>query len=263
MPAPVPETGRRQTQAPTRPRRFHLIGVGLPKTGTTTLAAIFARHRWGHEHAFEPCVDVLHRRLVGNGSDAEVAEAWLARDAEARLECDSASFHHYAAPLLPGMFPDARYVLTVRDPAAQAGSFVNMMVRNAARHGGTMPPWQRRMGALMIGDFDPALYADPEALTRALPSLADRYLDHWAAGIDRVVGALPRDRVLVLETGQLARSLPALAAHAGVPVDTLVPAHENAGPEKQDWLSTLPDLAERVAERCGSSQARMAAWRQG
>jgi hypothetical protein len=37
------------------PRRFHLIGVGLPRTGTTSLAHLFQPFRWGYEFLLAEC----------------------------------------------------------------------------------------------------------------------------------------------------------------------------------------------------------------
>jgi hypothetical protein len=41
------------------PCHFHLIGVGLPKTGTTSLANLFQRFRWGYEFLFPESVERL------------------------------------------------------------------------------------------------------------------------------------------------------------------------------------------------------------
>lgn len=260
----TPEPGRRSPpeETPDR-RRFHLIGVGLPKTGTTSLGAVFSRYRWGHEVDFERAIDVLHARLVGTATDADVGAAWGARDQHHQLECDSASFHHYAAPLLVDLFPDARFVWTLREPVDQIGSFLDMMVRNCARHGGTMPAWQVRIGELMIGAFEPSAYSSPERLQAALPDLTDRYLTHWATATERLLDCLPSERTLVLETEGLSQDLPRLAAWAGVPVETLTPAHENRAPARRGWLAGVPGLDDRVAHHCGATRTRVQAWLSG
>jgi hypothetical protein len=193
-------------------RRFHLIGVGLPKTGTTSLGAVFSRSRWGHEVDFERAIELV----------------W-----------------------------------TLREPVDQIGSFLDRMVRNCARHGGTMPAWQVRIGELMIGAFEPSAYSSPERLQAALPDLTDRYLAHWATATERLLDCLPTERTLVLETEGLSQDLPRLATWAGVPVETLTPAHENRAPARRGWLAGVPRLDDRVAHHCGATRARVQAWLSG
>lgn len=86
-------------------RRFHLIGVGLPKTGTTSLAYLFRPFRWGDEFLFAESVERLTAWRAGRlGHDG--MRCWLASRAEAgALELDSASFNHYFMDILVKLHP--------------------------------------------------------------------------------------------------------------------------------------------------------------
>lgn len=238
------------------PRRFHLLGVGLPKTGTTSLAGVFRGYRWGHELLFAESIEAIAAWRAGALDDAGMA-AWVAaRDEAGQLEVDSASFNHFVLALLVERHPTARFVYTRRDPVAWADSFLNMMLRNAARfapspaapEGRPWPAWQVSLGRLLAPSFEPAAFASPEALAPALPSLADELLAFHERETARIEALLPPDRTLVLATDDLTGSLAALADLAGVPLATLdaAGAHENRGEEKQGFTDLL---AQRRAGR--------------
>jgi hypothetical protein len=93
-------------------RRFYLIGVGLPKTGTTSLTYLFQRFRWGDEFLFAESVEHLIAWRDG-GLDRDDMRRWLALLAEAgALELDSASFNHYFLDILVELHPAGRFVYT-------------------------------------------------------------------------------------------------------------------------------------------------------
>jgi hypothetical protein len=123
--------GERGVPASLPPRRFHLIGVGLPKTGTTSLASLFQPFRWGDEFLFPESVE----RLIawkGGRLDRDVMRRWLAlRDEAGALELDSASFNHYFLDIMVELHPAARFVYTRRDAVSWADSFLNMVLRHS------------------------------------------------------------------------------------------------------------------------------------
>ena len=115
-------------------RRFHLVGVGLPKTGTTSLAHLFQPFRWGDEFLFAESVERLIAWRAGR-LDRDGMRRWLALRAEAgALELDSASFNHYFLDILVELHPTARFVYTRREAVSWADSFLNMVLRH-----GTVP----------------------------------------------------------------------------------------------------------------------------
>ena len=127
--------GERGVPASLPTRRFHLVGVGLPKTGTTSLAHLFQPFRWGDEFLFAESVERLIAWRAGR-LDRDGTRRWLALRAEAgALELDSASFNHYFLDILVELHPAARFVYTRRDAVSWADSFLNMVLRHGAYHG--------------------------------------------------------------------------------------------------------------------------------
>lgn len=234
--------------------------VGLPKTGSTTLAELFQRYRSGHEYRFE----AMAERLAAGATDAELRSLLLARDAEAALELDAATFHHFYVSTLVDLFPDARFILPIRAPRAWLDSLLAMMVRNRARYaGGQVPDWQVRLGRHMFGAYEPDAFRSEGALRAALPGLADRYLSFWSARTAATLAALPPTRRLLLRTEALSRVLPTLAAFAGVPLETLDGSahHQNRAPAGGPVTASLDPvwLERRVAEAWGAVPALLKA----
>jgi hypothetical protein len=226
-------------------RRFHLIGVGLPKTGTTSLAHLFQPFRWGYEFLIAESVV----RLIawkGGRLGHERMRRWLASRAEAgALELDSASFNHYFLDILVELYPAARFVYTRRDAVSWADSLLNMALWPGRYHRGQgWPEWQVALGRLMAPSFDPGRFVSPERLRPALRPLAEELLAFYARETPRIEAALPPERSLVIPTDGLSTSLDTLAEFAGVPRSALNVAgsHANRGQAKIPLVAALPDL---------------------
>ena len=249
--------GERGVPASLPTRRFHLIGVGLPKTGTTSLAHLFQPFRWGDEFLFAETVEHLIACRAGR-LDRDTMRRWLALRAEAgALELDSASFNHYFLDILVDMHPAARFVYTRRDAVSWADSFLNMVLRHGMHlRGQRWPEWQVELGRLMAPSFDPGQFTSLEHLRFALRPLAEELLGFYARETARIEAALPPERSLVIPTDGLSRSLDTLAAFAGLPRSALNEAgsHANRGHGKIPLVAALPDLP-HLLERNGLGAA--------
>jgi hypothetical protein len=237
--------GERGVPASLHPRRFHLIAVGLPKTGTTSLASLFQHFRWGDEFLFPESVERLIAWRAG-GLDRDVMRRWLAlRDEAGALELDSASFNHYFLDIMVELHPAARFVYTPRDAVSWADSFLNMVLRHSTYlRDHPWPEWQLALGRLMAPSFDPGHFASPVHLHLSLRPLAEELLGFYARETSRLEAELPPERSLVIPTEGLSTHLDTLAEFAGVPKSALNAAgsHENRGYGKIPLMAALPDL---------------------
>ena len=238
-------------------RRFHLIGVGLMKTGTTSLASLFRPFRWGYEFLV---AESIVRLIAWKGGrlDREGMRRWLAKRAEAgALELDSASFIHFFFDILVDLHPAARFVYTRRDAVSWADSLLNKAFWAAGHHRGQgWPNWQVAFFRLMAPSFDPGYLASPEHIRRALRPLAEELLGFYARETARIEAALPPERSLVIPPDSLSTHLDILAAFAGVPRSALNTAgsHANRGQGKIPLVAALPDLP-HLLERNGLGAA--------
>src|SRR5689334_21825647 len=118
LPIPLPDGARPA-------RRFHAINVGLPKTGTTSMAGIFSAYRSGHEFMFREMMTALGHRALGTMTDEEIRNLVVERDRLGYLEFDSVSFAWSYVDILSREYPDARFFLTIRDCYSWLDSILN------------------------------------------------------------------------------------------------------------------------------------------
>ncbi len=210
-----------------------LFCVGDEKTGTHSVAGLFRAYRSEHEPEAHDLRPLVEARLRGEPVD-DAIEAYVAdKEARLHLEVDSSFLNGEIIDLLVGAYPDARYVLTLREPRSWLDSKLNQMITyestrcidlRALRHG---PPQGHP--------------AEERALAeRGLPTL-DGLFGEYARFNAGVVEHVPDDRLLVLRTPDIRDHADRLATFAGVPLDTLdlERSHEFQGPVKHHVLDEL------------------------
>lgn len=258
----VPEGGLLYNPARTE-RRFHLLNLGLPRTGTTTVAAMFGAWRAGHEFWGGPLCEVLSERHAGRKTTDDVSQVLRARDQAGRLEVDSASFLHLAIEELVKLHPTSAYVLTWRPFEPWFDSFLDLLLRQTRKLGSQhWSPWEQQLLGLMLGKLDAQRFESAQALRPALPELASAALDFWVQSMTRTLAALP-SHALVLPVSQLSHAAPALARLVGVPEGSVLAKHENAGePRDGSWWAQVPaELQARATDCTAPLVARLLASR--
>ena len=236
-----------------RERRCHVIGVGIAKSGTRSLAGLFSRYHSAHEFEAAQTIQRITERRETLTAD------WLQkRDQRSGfLECDSSQLHYWYLADLVRAFPDARFILTIREPRAWLDSLIN---HRLAR--GLPPDW----AALEELRFGPPSenWSGPERLLalHGRPSL-DSVFSFWAQHHQAVLDTVPPERLLVLRVQQISTESSRIARFAGVPPETLSPAaaHLNPGHARFDLLERLPAgyLESKIDEHCTSLWQQMIA----
>jgi hypothetical protein len=240
---------------PARPqhRRFRAYNVGLAKTGTRSVAGMFANYRALHEYLLPDTVRAVAERDSGAMSEDDFRAFIHWRDELTRLDMDSSSINCYYVDVLVREFPDARFVFAMRDCFSWLDSLLNMVV-----YGVQMVPENMLtdyMRKLLGPGFGPDLGDQPAKLQQELPGMMEAALRYWSTMNRFVLDNLPEDRCLILRTQEISRSLPALAALVGVPVETLVSSfdHLNQAKARYHLLHTVdPALLSGWSEQyCG------------
>ncbi|MDQ1249363.1 MAG: hypothetical protein QG597_3738 [Actinomycetota bacterium] len=240
--------------------RFQAYLVGLPKTGSTSVATMFGRYRTGHEWQLMELVEAGMARQSGALSDDEFLAAVGPRLTAPSLEMDSATGHHLYADVLRDRFPNAVFVHTVRDVRSWTSSLLDMVLRKRIARASIELPyssWETDYLALMTeGTYDlrPECVDDDSA---ALPAL----MRYWAEHMRQMAEVLPAERTLRVRTDQLARRAPALARLTGVSVQILRTdlSHANQAPRSLDRFATFDSPALRAAydRHCGAIMAEV------
>ena len=230
------------TRLRVRHRRIRVYGVGIMKTGTTTLARMFNKPYVGeHEIEYFRIVPVAIAALQGRADPALVERELRRRDRRFGVDVDSAHFLGEFIPELAGLFPDARFVLTIRDCFSWLDSAVDAHAR------GVPPPgvfreyrgarFNPHPGDVGSGDDVLAEHAVPPVLT---------LLRHWASANKKRLADAPADRTLVIRTEDLDASASVLAAFSGADPDAVCPSHANVTSRRLGLLAAVP--TERVLD---------------
>lgn len=229
-----------------KPRNLKVYCVGAAKTGSTSLAAMFRPHyRAAHEPETSRTNQLVIDWLENSLSYEDVKQRLLERDRRLYLDVESAHPLGYVSSILAETFPRAKFIITIREPHAWLRSRLHF-------HYKFNPPaweayrnyfwWQRHQG-----------YAPEEAILEqyGLCSL-ETYLQQYADHYERVL-QLPKDRCLVIRTGDI-NDAPLLLAHfLKIRPDQLRMRHRNRHDDKIDPLREIdPEFVqEKVWHHCG------------
>jgi hypothetical protein len=243
------------------PRRFHAYALGTVKSGTHSWFGLFAR-RYRAFHEMEP------RRLVrfaieverGEHSSAAIDAFLRTRDRRFRPELHASHVDAVFVDRLAALFPEARFLISTRSPASWLDSWINHEL-GAQPRPHEWNRWREITFPRSQGHHPPeeALLAD-----LGLAPLGC-YLGYWSRHHDRILGAVERDRLLVVPTRDLRDRVSEIAGFLGVRAHTLDPSHGHAyaTPTRQRFglLEYLPadHLRRQIQEHCGRTVARLVA----
>ena len=234
-------------------RRLHAFGVGLGKSGTTSLARIFAHYRVAHEARPRETIEHILAHSSGTLTDTEMVKYLRKRDRDLWLEFEASQILADVVDRLYEAFPAARFILTVRHPRTWLRSTINHEETQRIR------PWWRdlanaRFGEPTIGDrtFFP--------LDLGYYTLSG-YLSFWARHHRRVLDTIPPTQLLVVETAAISSSLGSIGEFVGVPPETLdlSAAHSRKAAPYSDPLARFDPHAveEEIRHLCGDLIAEL------
>ena len=230
-------------------RRFQAMCVGTAKSGTHSMAGIFGReYSAAHEPEHRVMIDAILARQDGEVSREQLGEMLLERDRRLDLEMDSSQLNGHLIDLLVELFPEAKFVLTIRD----VYSFVNSAIDHHVAHGGGSEVW-RRINRVKFGGFEHGRYDGPLGEVGAFPLAG--YLSYWVRHNQGVLDLVPAERLLVVRTNEIGESFPSIADFVGIEADTLDVgrAHEYPAVRKLNLLGRLDSafVEECVKKTCG------------
>jgi hypothetical protein len=230
------------------PRRFHAYGVGTAKSGTHSLAAIFGAHRSAHEPDSRKTINAILKLDRGASADGAIERYLVRRDKKLQLEMDSSQLNYFFSTHLARLFPQAKFVLTIRDCYTWLDSFINhQLSRPASRDWVAMRDLRFLRG-------DAVHSAEEKILAEHRLYTLDGYLSYWAEHNRNVLDLIPRGRLLVVRTDRLAQSIGTLAQFLDVESGTLdrQNSHTFKAAQKFGFLHKLDDeyLDAKVAQHC-------------
>jgi len=239
-----------------RPRRLDVCCCGLSKSGTHSMAGIFENYRSAHHPDGDLRLGLATAYLRGEVEDAGAQKLLRRRDRALRLEMESSSLAGILIGPLSRACPDKKFILTIRDVFSWCDSWID---HNLNLPPDPASPWTiLDRVRLRVEDFQPTKFDGP-LTALGFPPLAC-YFQLWAGHNGRVIDALPQDRLLLVETGEIAKRMPEIAAWTGVPPETLRRDRNwlFSAPTKHRVLATLDkSYVQDTAERfCGPLMIR-------
>ena len=232
-----------------RPRRFHAFGVGLPKTGTHSLEAIFDGYRTWHEPRMVRFMEIVRRRSEGDLTDAQARDILRGLDRRMWLELNSSYINHFLLDMLIDEYPQARFIFTIRDCYSWLDSMFNQFLgRVHADYDLQFKRWYADSQTREAHKNGEKVLEEYELWP------LDGWLRFWNEHNSNVLNLVPRDRLLIVRTPDIRHDIPRMADFLGVPVDTLDASrsHEHLAAKKFGLLSRIDGefLREGVDKNC-------------
>ena len=199
-------------------RAFHAYCIGVPRTGTTSIAGLFREYyRSGHEVDPE---DVLKYSLdfrEGKIQMHEFEQFILKRDRDLFLEMDSSTHNVYMIPVLLRLFPQAKFLIPIRDTISWLNSYIDYGINNRLKEGtNVISPQRTRMNEFRYGDLYHA-YSQKENILKEfdMPSI-EAFLYFYSTYYKTVLEIIPEDRRIIYNIVELKESIPAICSLLGI-----------------------------------------------
>jgi hypothetical protein len=240
--------------------RFQAYVIGLPKTGTTSIARIFSAYRSGHELGTRDLLAAAVPWRLGEIDEHAFWRLSTPRLTRPVLELDAATCHHLYAGLLVQRYPRTVFIHTARDVGGWITSLLGMLQRyRFARRlrDLAMTEHEARYVALMTaGAFDVTQNPRDEDERAVIPLMC-----YWADHMRELASILPRETGLMVPTPSIAGARDNLARLSRVPPDTLWArgVHANRTPHTLSRLARYDTPAVRAAydQSCAPIMSRL------
>lgn len=204
----------------------------------------------GHEPNSHEVIDMILKIADDKISEDELRDYIQQRDRKLRLEVDSSQLNQFLLDQLIHLYPDARFLLTIRDPYSWVDSFINHQLgRGGSDH------WKK----FRDFRFQPDKFDHPpeeNALEERGLYTLDGYFSYWRRHNRNVLREVPETRLLVVRTTEITERAKEIAEFAGVSPSKVSRrrSHSNKAKEKYGVLEKVDreHLASKVEEHCAS-----------
>lgn len=236
-------------------RAFHAYCVGNAKSGTYSLTGVFeANFRAGHEPERSELLAFILAEADGFVAPEQSVEFFRDRDQRLGLEFDSSWVNFFVIGHLVRIFPDAKFVLLIRDCYSWVESVVNHMLTRR------IPSDARRFMDWWFQTDSYPHRAEEQALKENGLFSLDAHLNCWKNHTATTLAKVPAERLLVIRTHEIPAALDALSEFLALPRGHLDDSecHRNKGKKAKSLLSLVGRtfLEERIAALCQEEMRR-------
>ncbi len=231
------------------PRNLRAICIGTPKSGTTSIASLFASHyRQQHEAERDEHVGFLHEHYLGKFSDADYIDYLQRRDHRLWLDLESNCFLGYRPDLVYRCFPEHRYLLTIRDPLSWLNSIVDNNLNFPITRHVTMARWHQFFFNSERFEYQ----AGEELLKVKRLYPIESYFSYWRDFNRSIIDTIPASQLLILPTHRISQEVDRIADFLDIPAHTIAASKSHANKTTRTYNivdQIAPELVDRQIER--------------
>lgn len=196
-------------------RKFHAFCIGLPRSGTHTIACLFngyyaAAHEPDPKETIIRIMDWNYRK----SSKAEMLKFLSFRDRTFYLDLESSHYLHHIVDLLVEKFPQAKFILTVREPLSWLESEVNQnyITRD-------MSLW-RSLERYRYSRYDYGYeFGNLIGIENIYPIRS--YLSYWKDHVSKVINGVSPENLLIVDTFKISQEVHNIASFLDISSENL------------------------------------------
>jgi len=193
---------------------FKIFSVGLPRSGTHSLANIFQPYyRAAHEPLAGPSIRLLLDIEKKELSKKEIEDRILIRNDLLQLELESSHFLYDVVPYLVKLIPESKFILTVREPKSWVESELNM---NMKTYGSIWTEYEH----YRYKKFKYKYNLDALTNLKGVYPI-QTYFEYYKHHILKVINHVPKERLLVLDTFDINNSVEKICEFTGATCQNL------------------------------------------
>ena len=195
----------RRNKLPTR--KIHSYCIGLPKTGTHSIASLLPCNSY-HEPETNTLLYLFRQSRYQGMTLKEQVSILKSRDSQLWLEMESNFMLGLVLEPLAEAFPNAKYVLTVREPYSWLESQINQQLLF-----GHIEPFYSAF-QYMFGTI-PHSKVDAKLSEMGLNSI-EGYLSYWGRANSTALDCFPSQNLFVISTKQITSKASEIADFVGL-----------------------------------------------
>jgi hypothetical protein len=215
--------GRKRYIKRAKCRKFQAYCIGVPRTGTSSISGLFHDYyRSGHEVDSEDVLEYALDYREGKIGLKELERFVLERDERLYFEMDSSTHNYYLVPVLIRLFPDAKFLIPVRNIISWADSYLDYGINNRQGAGtNVISPQRTRMNKYRYADlYEKYSVWDKKLEEYAMPSM-EAHLLFYKKHYEKLFELIPENRRILYETRKLDQNIPRICTFLGINPSTL------------------------------------------
>lgn len=215
------------------PRRFHCYCIGAAKTATTSISSMFehnfdAQHEADIKNTNHNIINYLEQKIT----QEQMRDFLKKRDRQLRLEMESTHSLIYVASELSSLFPQSKFIVTVREPMDWIRSRINFHFKKHP------PEWEEYRQYFWMKKTKAYSEQEESLQENDLASL-DAYLGQYAEHYALVKKHIPEDRKLMVRMDEISEKTSEIARFLGINPKKIIPEHSNSQPNKAAFIDNL------------------------